>query len=226
MPKPLQFLLLTLAGAWVGYRITRLQAARQVSVADCDRGHLTPKVVRATPPLAERIRRSGEDGFLPHAVPAAGNLKPQDKYRRDLERWGTREGVMEVSNDEDARQKKKQQVVQFGLQGQRLTQRFLKNLEQELASRGVSMQDPKAMPSALLASLSKTQVSITNPTDSPRVITLWGANRARPVSPPQPEDVQDHVPLEAQPVPEALGLAVHPLGTSTSPTNCPTMYRW
>ncbi len=66
----------------------------------------------------------------------------------------------------------------------------------------------------------RLQVTITNTSTEPRIITLWGANKGTlSVSPPNPADVEDHAISFAVTIPAAIGVGIQPQGIAVNPVN-------
>ncbi len=137
------------------------------------------------------------------SVGESSHLKKLDRYIKDLEKWGTREGVIDVSNDEKAKKKKERLLSGISKQGRSVTQRFKKKA-----------QTPRQS-TKLHKAYEVTQVNIQNTSNKERTVSIWEANRSTPVSLPTPEDVQD-LSVVNQTVVENT---IHPQGMVFNPAN-------
>jgi len=123
------------------------------------------------------------------------NLKQLDTYLQDLEKWGTREGIIAVSNDEQAAKKKQEQLKKMVSQGKVLAKHYAE-------------AKPKK-------SYAITQVTLENTSEAQRKITLWEANRSTSISPTQPTDVADHQVIHTL----RIANTIHPQGMAVNPKN-------
>lgn len=166
-----------------------------------------------------------EDSFDPillqrtKAVLAPSNLKLRDRYIKDLERWGTKEGLIEVSNDEKAKKKKKKLYAKMAKAGKAVSSKYLKAKKKEFTGKGQKIDSREALLKALAQDYEKTQITISNNSDNERPITLFESNRSVSVSPPAPEDVEDHTILKEITIPISVGFGIHPQGMAINPAN-------
>lgn len=147
------------------------------------------------------------------------NLKLRDQYIKDLERWGTKQGLIDVSNDEQAKKKKKKLYANMAKAGKVVTSKYLKAKKKEFAGKGQKVDTRAKLLKALAQDYEKTQITIRNDSDSERPITLFESNRSVSVSPPAPEDVQDHTVLKEISIPFSVGSGIHPQGMAINPAN-------
>lgn len=143
------------------------------------------------------------------------NLKLLDRYIIDLERWGTEQGVIDVSNDEGARKKEKNRLKKMARQGQSVTRRYLKAKKQEFKKQGKPIANREQLLAALQKDYEVTQVTIQNRSNEERPVALWEANKAVAVSPPKLDDVEDHELTESI----TLQNALHPQGMAFNSAN-------
>ena len=142
-----------------------------------------------------------------------GHLKTRDPYLKDLQRFGTRQGVIDVSNNEAAEKKKKEVLKGFAKQGSKLTSQYL-NAKREDHQRRNKKVDKAGSYSSLLKDYDVTQVTIRNVSDEPQPVSLWQANRTVSFT-IDPSNVEDHeVSNEV-----ILQNVVHPQGVAFNPVN-------
>lgn len=166
-----------------------------------------------------------EDNFDPMLIQriktglTPSNLKLRDQYIKDLEKWGTKEGLIDVSNDEQAKKKKKKLYAKMAKAGKAVSTKYLKAKKKELAGKGEKVDTRQQFLKALNQDYEKTQITISNNSDSERPITLFESNRSTSVSPPAPEDIQDHTILKEITIPLSAGSGIHPQGMAINPAN-------
>ena len=149
------------------------------------------------------------------SVGVPSHLKKLDKYLKDLARWGTKEGVIDVSNDEDAKKKKKKLLKGISRQGKSVTKRYLEAKKKEFQTKGKKVDTKEDLLNALQKDYEVTQVTIKNTSDEEREISLWEANRSVTVSSPNPTDVEDHSVINEL----VVGDTIHPQGMAVNPVN-------
>ncbi|MDN5201237.1 YncE family protein [Fulvivirgaceae bacterium BMA10] len=143
------------------------------------------------------------------------NLKMLDSYLRDLERWGTKEGIIDVSNDEDVKKKKKKLLKSISRQGKSVTKRYLKAKKKEFQKQGKKVDTKEQLLNALQKDYEVTQINIRNISAKERIVSLWEANRSIAVSPPNPTDVEDHKVTGKL----VVSNTIHPQGMVVNPAN-------
>lgn len=195
-----------------------LHAKSKARDEDCSCNHdndLVKKIVGGDkedafdPILIQRIKA----GLTP------SNLKLRDQYIKDLERWGTKQGLIDVSNDEKAKKKKKKLYAKMAKAGKAVSSKYLKAKKKEFAAKGQKVDTREKLLKALAQDYEKTQITIRNDSDNERPITLFESNRSASVSPPAPEDVQDHTILKEISIPFSVGSGIHPQGMAINPAN-------
>lgn len=148
-----------------------------------------------------------------------GALEQQDdfspEYLKDLKQWGTRQGVIDVSNDALAAKKKRKKLKKIPKQGKAVTQRYLAAKTQQYLEQGKKIADDNQLLSHLKKEVKTTQITLKNTSLTRRAVTLWEANRSTALSPPLPTDVQDHTVLYELVVADT----VHPQGMAFNPKN-------
>ncbi|MFY0689153.1 MAG: YncE family protein [Cyclobacteriaceae bacterium] len=149
------------------------------------------------------------------SVGQSSHLKKVDSYLTDLKKWGTTEGIIEVSNDEKLAKKKDKLLKGMSDQGQKVTEKYLNAKKDEFRSQGKQVNTSQQLIDEIQKDYEVTQVTITNRSDIERPVTLWEANRTVSVSPPAPTDVEDHEVLNST----VIGDAVHPQGMAYNPAN-------
>ena len=131
--------------------------------------------------------------------------KPDPLIAPDLvRRWGTKEGVMDVADDQAAAKQVKAQVRGLVQQSQALTHTLSPHVDPE--------------------HVRTTQVTVTNHSDTVRTVRLWGGHEDSGVSPPNPDDVEDHdllaeITVATASVRQPQGVAVNPANGLTYVAN-------
>ncbi len=140
----------------------------------------------------------------------------KEKYRLDLERFGTRQGVINVSNDEGENRKEQQVLSHIERQGKALARKLRPKapLPQLNGQRAYSK-----FYEWLEKSFDSTQVTLSNNSDVTKTIRLWGANRGLVVAPPVDEEVESHEVIRTLPTFSTEGRAVQPQGVAFNPFN-------
>ena len=143
--------------------------------------------------------------------------RQKEKYLADLKRYGTTQGVIDVSNDELAKKKNKRTTQNMSVVGKNITRNSLPHVIEK-----VHQKAPKTYSTFykwLLKEFCKTQITITNTSNEERVVSLWGMNKGISVSPPLVTDVEDHEVIHTVEVPSAIGVGTHPQGVAFNPAN-------
>ncbi|GAA0892642.1 hypothetical protein GCM10009122_23210 [Fulvivirga kasyanovii] len=135
------------------------------------------------------------DSFSPQKVVKT----PEDQYKEDLKRFGTKQGVIDVSDNSNP-QKKKKKLRRIEKKGRDLLKAYIAKREKQ------KQLHP-------LAGYSSTQISITNHSDQERKVFMWGGNRGLPLSPSLPSDVEDLEPKES------IVTGIHPQRVVVNPAN-------
>ena len=144
-----------------------------------------------------------------------------DKYAKDLKRFGTKQGVLDVANDELAKKKKKKRSNSIANVGASIGKRSLKTL---LKARGKANLSKKPTGIAkyqdyLLEEFNKTQITLANTSTETRTIRLWGDNKDAPISPVLVTDVEDHALVQNVSVPSNIGVGNQPQRLAYNPSN-------
>ena len=147
--------------------------------------------------------------------------RQKEKYLADLKRYGTTQGIIDVSNDELAKKKKKRIHQNMSAVGKNITRNSLPHVVEK-----VHRKAPKTYSTFykwLLKEFCKTQITITNTSNEERVVSLWGMNKGISVSPPLVTDVEDHEITYTVNYGDAIfasaGSAAHPQGVAFNPAN-------
>ena len=136
---------------------------------------------------------------------------------QDLKKYGTAEGVIDVANELGTKQKKKKLYSEMGKTGKNLVEKVRPQI-----IRKEHQKNPKtyqAFYKWLIQAFNKLQITITNTSSGERTIRLWGMNQGVSVSPPKPDDVEDHEIIATIEVPLSLGVGIHPQGMAVNPVN-------
>lgn len=147
------------------------------------------------------------------------NKQYKEQYAKDLKRWGTKEGVIDVSNDEEEKKKKKKQLSAMAKQGEALVKTQLPKVTKVKTKPKKNLSPIEDWYTWLRKEFDVTQVTITNTSNEEKTITLWGAHKGLSVSPPAPRDVEDHEVITTVTIPTAVGVGVHPQGIAVNPVN-------
>ena len=165
----------------------------------------------------EEDQFTGMDSQRIKAAMQPSNFKFDKNYKKDLKAWGTKEGIIDVSNDEKAIKKKKKLLTGIGKIGDEL-------VKQQTAS--LQPKAPKNKPSFysqfykwLVKEFNKTQVTITNTSTETKTVRLWGGNKGMSISPPAPADVEDHTIIASVQVNTSVTTGIHPQGMVYNPAN-------
>ena len=142
-----------------------------------------------------------------------------ERHDKDLKRWGTKEGVIDVSNDEDEKKKKKKQISDMAKVGNEMVKEHLPKTTKIKSKPEKKLTPIQNWYAWLRKEFDITQVTITNTSTEEKTITLWGANKGQSVSPPAPADVEDHEVITTVTIPAAIGVGVHPQGIAVNPAN-------
>ena len=142
----------------------------------------------------------------------------KDSFRKDLERFGTREGVLEVANDESSIKKEKRLIGNMTKVGSSIA---LSNIPKRIksTSKRKKYKTLSEQQQYLQTAFSKTQVTITNHSTEAKTIRLWGANKQVSISPPVPDNVEDHELVGNVTVPATLGVGSQPQGMAVNSKN-------
>ncbi len=175
-------------------------------------------------PVVEKVYGDeAEDSFISQSnamIKAAlkpSNLFENANYEKDLKRWGTTQGIIDVADDKLAKKKLKKRLNNMGEVGAEM---YKKSMPKVVETR--HKKDPKKYNEYykwLREEFHKLQVTITNTSTTERTVRLWGGNQGISVSPPAPEDVEDHEVIIQVGVPSAIGVGTHPQGVAVNPAN-------
>ena len=162
----------------------------------------------------------GEDSYNPgwSKNRILSNKRFNSRYENDLKRWGTKQGVIDVSNDEGAEKKKHKLASQMGRVGNELVKDHLAELLVKTRPKK-SLTPLQDYYTWLQKEYSITQVTIRNTSATERLIRLWGANKGGAISPTLPSDVEDHTIIRQVTVPVSTGMAIHPIEAAHNPAN-------
>jgi YVTN family beta-propeller protein len=126
-------------------------------------------------------------------LPVPSETEPLTQQEKDVLKYGTREGIVDVSDDEVLKKEKLRQLEQMLELGENLTreqiEQFSRTKEEQL------------------------QLTFHNTSDKDRPITLWGTHKGKKLSPPTPEEVEDHE------IRINTNTGVHPQGVVWNPAN-------
>jgi len=147
------------------------------------------------------------------------NKQYREQYLKDLKRWGTKEGVIDVSNDEEEKKKKKKQLSGMAKAGDAMVKKHLPKTIHIKSQPKKKLTPVESWYAWLRKEFDVTQVTITNTSTEEKTITLWGAHKGLSVSPPVPGDVEDHEVITTVTIPAAVGAGVHPQGIAVNPVN-------
>lgn len=142
------------------------------------------------------------------------NFRYTENYKNDLSRFGTPEGLIDVSNDELTKNKKKQKLMNI----KKCSEKLSKQQYKKIMSKGKlhKPQPYSANPySDIFKEFPKIQVTIHNTAIDEKEVILWGANQSVGVSAPSPTDVQDHTISTQISIPSGI----HPQGIVFNPVN-------
>ncbi|MBL4574815.1 MAG: YncE family protein [Opitutaceae bacterium] len=171
------------------------------------------------------IDESDQDSFDPIAMGRIkAGLTPSNKrfnkqYKKDLKQWGTRSGVIDVSNDQHEKKKKKQLYSKMGEVGDMMVKEHLPKTTKITCQPKKKLTPLEDWYSWLRKEFDITQVTITNTSTEEKTIRLWGANKGLSVSPPAFEDVEDHEIITTVTIPTTIGVGIHPQGIAVNPVN-------
>ena len=164
-----------------------------------------------------------EDSFITQSnANIKAGLRPSYLFdranpKKDIKRFGTPQGIIDVSDDRLLGKKRKQRLAGMEKVGAGLFKKSMPNVVKTKHKK-----DPKKYNefySWLLKEFHKLQVTITNTSTEERTVRLWGGNKGISVSPPLPEDVEDHEVIIQVEVPSAIGVGTHPQGVVVNPAN-------
>jgi len=149
------------------------------------------------------------------------NERKKVQFLKDLKRYGTKQGVIDVSNDELAKKQKKRTAKNMLATGKNITRSAFPKIIQKTHKEQPTRYS--AFYKWLLKEFNKTQITITNTSTEERVISLWGMNKGLSVSPPLPTDVEDHEISYAvdysDPIFTTGDSPAHPQGIAINPAN-------
>jgi len=149
------------------------------------------------------------------------NERKKVQFLKDLKRYGTKQGVIDVSNDELAKKQKKRTAKNMLATGKNITRSAFPKIIQKIHKEQPARYS--AFYKWLLKEFNKTQITITNTSTEERVISLWGMNKGLSVSPPLPTDVEDHeisyTVDYSDPIFTTGGSPAHPQGIAINPAN-------
>ncbi len=149
------------------------------------------------------------------------NERKKVQFLKDLKRYGTKQGVIDVSNDELAKKQKKRTAKNMLATGKNITRSAFPKIIQKIHKEQPTRYS--AFYKWLLKEFNKTQITITNTSTEERVISLWGMNKGLSVSPPLPTDVEDHeisyTVDYSDPIFTTGGSPAHPQGIAINPAN-------
>ena len=146
------------------------------------------------------------------------NQFKEDKLRKDIKKFGTKEGLIDVSNNENAKQEEKELYGNIAKVGSNIALKSIPKLvhTKTKLKKNATLSEYQAF---LQKEFRKTQVTITNSSTEEKLIRLWGANSAESISPPSPGDVEDHEIIGDVAIPTNLGAGVQPQGIALNPKN-------
>ena len=130
------------------------------------------------------------------------------KYLQALKKWGTKEGIIDVADDELARKETKQAIVRMGQFGGELVKEYFPKIREKTRPK----EDYQTW---LQQEFDTTQITITNTSAEVQQISLWGTNELPTTnSTPSP-------PVEEQTVLSNLFIedGVYPQGLIVNPVN-------
>jgi len=174
--------------------------------------------------LIKKVVGKEEDNFISlsnQRIQASINATKRyrkDQFKEDLKTFGTEVGLIDVSNDENSSKEEKKRYNNIAKIGSSIALQSIPNLlhsKTKLKKRTT----PSAYQSYLQKEFSKTQVTIANSSTQEKLIRLWGANSSATISPPAPEDVEDHEIITNVAIPISLGVGVQPQGMAFNPKN-------
>ena len=163
--------------------------------------------------LATRLEIMKNSREIINGLPS--HLKQIDSLQRDLLRYGTKHGLMVVSNDSDRQQRSQEQLANISRQGKQMAKKYLKAKARELNQAGKKVTSEAEVVKHLKDEIEVTQFTISNNGNKPRAIGLFQANKGAAVSPPLAEDVHDHTVTNRYSDVSAL----HPQGMAVNPYN-------
>ncbi len=147
------------------------------------------------------------------------NKRFNQQYQKDLKQWGTKTGVIDVSNDQNEKKEKKKLYSKMGQVGDNLVKEHLPRTTKILSQPKKKLTPYDDWYAWLRKEFDVTQVTITNTSTEEKTIRLWGSNMGVSVSPPAPEDVEDHEVVSSVTIPAAIGVGIHPQGIAVNPAN-------
>lgn len=132
----------------------------------------------------------------------------QTTYQKDLNRWGTKQGVKEVADKTIEKEKRREQLTKMGKVGSSLLSAYQKATQSK-------KRIPKDYKRWLEKEFKSTQVTLTNTTDEMRYVRLWGTNNDLPLTDPlPPPEVENHIIANG-----LVAVGVHPQGLAFNPVN-------
>jgi YVTN family beta-propeller protein len=171
------------------------------------------------------ISAKNQDSFDPIIVGRIkASFKPSNKrfnkqYQKDLKKWGTQKGIIEVSNDQKEKKEKQQLFSQMEEIGSKLVREHLPRTTKITCQPIKKLTPFEDWYTWLRKEFDITQVTITNSSTEEKTIQLWGANKGLSVSPPAPEDVEDHEIVSSVTIPATIGVGIQPQGLAINPAN-------
>lgn len=220
MSKALKIGLTALSGIGVGI-LFGLNSKDKQPDSDCGCDHPKEKDGKVKKVVGEQT----EDSFDPVTVSrikvsrSPSNKRFNTQYLKDLKQYGTKQGVIDVSNDEAEKKKKKKQYDRMGKVGDAMVKEYLPKTIRVKTKPKKKLTPEQDWYAWLRKEFDITQVTITNTSTEEKTIRLWGAHKGLSVSPPAPGDVEDHEVISMVTIPAAVGVGVHPQGLAINPAN-------
>ena len=135
---------------------------------------------------------TSEDAYSSSWSPAE---KQTERYKRLLEKWGTKEGLIHVNEGSSAKKKKKERsrkLKAIAKKGQALTAAYKQHTKNKSKKKPISI----------------TQVTVTNHSDKEQEVSLWGAHS-------ETEGIENLVETTEY----AMATGVHPQSVIYNPAN-------
>ncbi len=131
------------------------------------------KAKKVSSPIIELTDDTTQDSYVSDNWSAAEKKTP--KYKRLLEKWGTREGLIEVRGSNEISYKKKRLKKLKKLYAIQEKDKQLA-VAHRLKPSTLKGSNPKQFQEELQKNSEVTQITITNNTAVPQKVSLWGAN--------------------------------------------------
>lgn len=128
---------------------------------------------------------------------------------KDIRRFGTSQGIMDVSDDRLTRKKMKKRLAGMEKVGTALLKKSMPNIVKRKHKKHAKKHNDSH----------QLQVTVTNTSAEERTVRLWGGNKDTSVSRPLARDVEDHKIIARIEVPDTIGVGTHPQGVTVNPVN-------